>query len=75
MADSMDLVQQRTDEMLARNIAQVVYRPVNVSASFCEDCDAPIPEARRRAVQGVIRCVTCQEMDELQSRHRQGSAQ
>lgn len=75
MADSMDLVQQRTDEMLARNIAQVIYRPVIVSASFCEDCDAPIPEARRRAVQGVTRCVTCQEMDELHSRHRQGSAQ
>jgi len=75
MADSMDLVQLRTDEMLARNIAQVIYRPVTVSASFCEDCDAPIPEARRRAVQGVTRCVTCQEMDELQSRYRQVSAQ
>ncbi|WP_312045241.1 TraR/DksA family transcriptional regulator [Erwinia sp.] len=75
MADSMDLVQQRTDEMLARNIAQVIYRPVTVSASFCEDCDAPISEARRRAVQGVTRCVTCQEMDELQSRYRQVSAQ
>ena len=75
MADSMDLVQQRTDEMLARNIAQVIYRPVTVSAFFCEDCDAPIPEARRRAVQGVTRCVTCQEMDELQSRYRQVSAQ
>lgn len=75
MADSMDLVQLRTEEMLARNIAQVTYRPVTVSASFCEDCDAPIPEARRRAVQGVTRCVTCQEMDELQSRYRQVSAQ
>ena len=75
MADSMDLVQLRTEEMLARNIAQVIYRPVTVSASFCEDCDAPIPEARRRAVQGVTRCMTCQEMDELQSRHRQVSAQ
>lgn len=64
MADSMDLVQQRTDEMLARNIAQVIYRPVTVSASFCEDCDAPIPEARRRAVQGVTRCVDCQELEE-----------
>ena len=47
MADSMDLVQQRTDEMLARNIAQVIYRPVTVSASFCEDCDAPRENNRR----------------------------
>jgi phage/conjugal plasmid C-4 type zinc finger TraR family protein len=28
--------------------------------SRCEDCDAPIPEARRRAVPGVRRCVACQ---------------
>lgn len=44
MADSMDIVQQRTDEMLARNIANIVNRAPAVSASFCEDCDAPIPE-------------------------------
>lgn len=27
----------------------------------CIDCDAPIPEARRRAIAGVRRCVPCQE--------------
>lgn len=27
----------------------------------CEDCGEPIPEARRRAVPGVRRCVACQE--------------
>jgi len=27
----------------------------------CEECDAPIPEARRRAVPGVRLCVACQE--------------
>ena len=26
----------------------------------CEDCGKPIPEARRRAVPGVRRCVQCQ---------------
>ncbi|OFC60703.1 TraR/DksA family transcriptional regulator [Candidatus Erwinia dacicola] len=75
MADSMDLVQQRTEEMLARNIAQVIYRPVTVSASFCEDCDAPIPEARRRAVQGVTRCVVCQEMTERLAQYHKGGAE
>ena len=75
MADSMDLVQQRTEEMLARNIAQVIYRPVTVSASFCEDCDAPIPEARRRAVQGVTRCVVCQEMTERLAPYYRGGAE
>ena len=26
----------------------------------CEDCDAPIPEARREAVPGVRLCINCQ---------------
>lgn len=26
----------------------------------CEECDAPIPEARRKAVPGVRLCVNCQ---------------
>jgi len=29
--------------------------------SRCEECDAPIPEARRRAVPGVRLCVACQQ--------------
>ncbi|MFC4526987.1 DksA/TraR family C4-type zinc finger protein [Dyella halodurans] len=31
------------------------------SLSRCEDCDAPIPEARREAVPGVRLCISCQE--------------
>jgi phage/conjugal plasmid C-4 type zinc finger TraR family protein len=31
------------------------------SLAQCEECDAPIPEARRKAVPGVRRCVTCQD--------------
>ena len=27
----------------------------------CEECDAPIPEARRRALPGVRLCVPCQQ--------------
>ncbi len=27
----------------------------------CEECDAPIPEARRKAIAGVRLCVPCQE--------------
>jgi phage/conjugal plasmid C-4 type zinc finger TraR family protein len=34
----------------------------------CEECGAAIPEARRRAIQGVRYCVTCQS--ELDSRDR-----
>jgi phage/conjugal plasmid C-4 type zinc finger TraR family protein len=30
--------------------------------SHCEECDAQIPEARRKAVPGVRLCVSCQEV-------------
>ncbi|MCB2242337.1 TraR/DksA C4-type zinc finger protein [Salmonella enterica subsp. diarizonae] len=41
---------------------------------MCEECDAPIPEARRRAIPGVQCCVTCQEILELKSKHYNGGA-
>jgi len=34
--------------------------PRGPSAMCCEECDAPIPEARRQAVPGVRLCVSCQ---------------
>jgi len=34
--------------------------PQGESLQRCEDCDEPIPEARRRAVPGVRRCRDCQ---------------
>lgn len=34
------------------------------SEIFCIDCDEEIPEARRTAIQGVKRCITCQEIHE-----------
>lgn len=74
MADSMDLVQQRVAENLARDLANIIRRPVMPSAFFCECCDAPIPEARRKALDGVNLCVTCQGIAELKSKHYKGGA-
>lgn len=34
--------------------------PKGESLTHCEECDQPIPEARRRAVPGVRLCVACQ---------------
>lgn len=36
-------------------------RPQGESRTHCEECDAKIPDARRKAVPGVRLCVTCQE--------------
>lgn len=30
----------------------------------CQECEAPIPEARRQAVPGVRLCVRCQELED-----------
>ncbi|URQ60044.1 TraR/DksA family transcriptional regulator [Pantoea alhagi] len=74
MADSMDLVQQRVEEELQRNIHIARSRKPGISRVLCIDCDAPIPPARRRAIPGVECCITCQEIAELRSRHYQAGA-
>ena len=38
--------------------------PQGPGRSHCEECDAPIPEARRKAMPGVRLCVACQEAEE-----------
>lgn len=38
----------------------------------CEQCDTPIPEARRRAVPGVRLCVACQEVSDQAQRSGNG---
>jgi len=35
--------------------------PQGPSLTHCEECDALIPEARRKAIPGVRLCVPCQE--------------
>lgn len=74
MADSMDLVQAHVERELERNIAKARYQPAGAGEFFCQDCDEPIPEGRRRAAQGVTHCVTCQGIKELKSKHYKGGA-
>lgn len=72
MADSIDVAQNYQAEMLARQIAAAIAKPVTPSAFFCEDCDTEIPQARRAMLPGVSRCVTCQEVVELKNKHYRG---
>ena len=69
MADSMDMVQQRVQEELARNLANATHRPAGASEFFCLSCGEAIPELRRRALPGVSLCVTCQDINERRSAH------
>ncbi|MCH4995330.1 TraR/DksA family transcriptional regulator [Pectobacterium carotovorum] len=72
MPDAMDMVQQRQQEMLDHQIASARNRLPVVSACICEECDNPIPEARRAAIDGVTRCATCQDILEKKRKHYRG---
>lgn len=52
MADTIDLAQQREQEDRERHISNARSRIPAPSRFLCEECDAPIPEARRAAIPG-----------------------
>ena len=63
-------VQDQIDASIKDAIKQAQDRmPKGESLTHCEECDAEIPEARRKAVPGVRLCVQCQsELDEQQKK-------
>lgn len=70
--DVMDRVQRLEQEERERLISQARSRITAPTRFTCEECDEPIPEARRAAVPGVAYCVTCQHIAELKSKHYRG---
>lgn len=72
MADAMDLAQQREQAERERLISNARSRIAAPSCFLCQECDAPIPEARRIAIPGVAFCVTCQQITELKHKHNRG---
>lgn len=54
-------VQEQIDSSIEDAVARARSQlPRGESLSHCEECAAPIPEARRQAVPGVRLCVNCQ---------------
>lgn len=54
-------VQEQIDASIEDAVSRVRSRlAAGESRSHCEDCGAPIPEARRAAVPGVRYCLRCQ---------------
>ncbi|WNN45773.1 MULTISPECIES: DksA/TraR family C4-type zinc finger protein [Winslowiella] len=65
---SDDAVQQQIDSTIDDAIQRARQHLHNgVSAEFCQECDEPIPEARRIALPGVQYCVTCQQQHDEKS--------
>ncbi len=55
-------VQDQIDATIKDGIKRVRSKlPKGPSLKRCEECDAAIPEARRKALPGVRLCVACQE--------------
>ncbi|MEO8002170.1 MAG: DksA/TraR family C4-type zinc finger protein [Arenimonas sp.] len=60
-------VQDQIDATVKDGIKRVRSRlPKGESLKRCEECDAKIPEARRKAIQGVRLCVPCQQLKDLE---------
>ena len=62
-------VQEQIDSTIEDAVARARSQlPRGESLQHCEECDAPIPEARRQAIPGVRLCVACQaEHDKQQN--------
>lgn len=58
-------VQDQIDATVQDGISRVQSRlPQGAALAHCEQCGAPIPEARRAAIPGVRLCVQCQETED-----------
>lgn len=55
-----DQIDVSTREAIERMRLRNARRAHAESAEFCEECDEPIPQARREAMPGVRLCVACQ---------------
>ena len=63
-------VQEQIDASVADAVKQVRSRlPQGAGLTHCEECEEPIPEARRNAIPGVRLCVNCQSKLEKSQTH------
>jgi len=61
MADDADMAQVKSDRLLNANIAACrAHLQVGSCGEECIDCEEIIPEARRTAAPGCLRCIECQ---------------
>ena len=62
-------VQDQIDATVGDAIRRARSRlPQGPGRSHCEECEKPIPEARRQALPGVRLCVACQEALDAEER-------
>ena len=70
MTDIFDRAQeleQRQREAALAAFAQRTKQTGYASETHCIDCDEPIPEGRRQAQSGCVRCRECQDAYEYET--------
>ena len=72
--DNVDFIQEQQAELLERQINAARVKHCGASALVCEECDAPIPAARRAAYPSATRCVSCQSVFEAKNKHYRRTA-
>ena len=66
-------VQDQIDATIADAINRARSQlPQGPGLTHCEECDAEIPQARRKAVPGVRLCIACQEAHDLEQANHSG---
>ena len=71
MADIADIANDIEQARIQRILSSRPQPIDQVSAMDCEECGAPIPQARRLALPGVATCVHCQTLNEDSAKWRQ----
>ncbi len=64
MYDQIDRANELAEKMREIALAKHRQKQTAYSLTHCEDCDEPIPEARRKHVIGCTRCIDCQQIYE-----------
>ena len=61
---AVDGVQDQIEQTMKDRMAAARIGLLGSGQPDCEDCDEPIPAARRKAYPAAIRCVKCQSIFE-----------
>ena len=66
-------VQDQIDDTVKDGVLRAKSRiPQGPSATHCQECGEPIPDARRDALPGVRLCIACQQKADAEVRHFSG---